>query len=126
MTRPAPISELRTHVVENQPPTLEPYDPWGGDVALREAVTREGAGWATERIEALAAVVGSEHVVALGRDANRFAPQLRPFDRFGHRIDEVEFHPSYHELMGLAIGHALPSIAWTERRAGGHVAHAAL
>lgn len=126
MTRAAPISELRTHTVENQPPTLEPYDPWDGDVALREAVTREGAGWATGRAAKLAEVVGSERVVALGHEANRVPPRLRPFDRFGHRIDEVEFHPAYHELMSLAIGHGVPSIAWTEDRPGGHVAHAAL
>ena len=121
-----PISTLRTHEVKNQPPPLDPYDPWAGDAALQEAVDREGAGWATDRCAKLSTVLGSEDVVKAGHDANKHVPELKIFDRYGHRIDEVEYHPSYHQLMGLAIEHALPSLPWSEPKPGAHVAHAAL
>lgn len=121
-----PISTLRTHEVKNQPPPLDPYDPWAGDAALQEAVAREGAGWATDRCAKLSTVVGSEEVVKLGHDANKHVPELKAFDRYGHRVDEVEYHPSYHQLMGLAIEHGLPSLPWAEPKPGAHVAHAAL
>jgi putative acyl-CoA dehydrogenase len=121
-----PITLLRTHEVENQPPPLEDYNAYDRDPALQEALAREGAGWAAERVRALGDVVGSEGAIALGHQANRHGPELRVFDRYGHRIDEIEYHPAYHELMRLAIHHELPSIAWTARRPGGHAAHAAL
>src|SRR5690606_23240492 len=69
---------------------------------------------------------GSERVRELGHLANRFAPELVTHDRYGRRIDEVTFHPAWHELMSLGIAHGVPSIAWTETRAGSHVAHAAM
>lgn len=126
MASHAPIRNLRTHAVENQPPPLDPYDPWTGDTALREALVREGAAWAQARCAALGRVVGSEEVVAMGHDANRHVPELKTFDRFGQRIDEVEYHPSYHALMKLAVGHEIPSLPWSHPKPGAHVAHAAL
>lgn len=126
MANRAPISTLRTHQVHNQPPPLDPYDPWLGDTALQEALEREGGGWAQARCAALGQVVGSEEVVALGHAANRHTPELKTFDRYGHRIDEVDFHPSYHTLMALAVKHELPSLPWSDPKPGAHVAHAAL
>ena len=121
-----PITRLSTHEVRNQPPALEDYDLFTSDPALSEALVREGAGWATEACRAVGRLAGSAEVLRLGHDANRFPPELRTFDRWGRRIDEVEYHPSYHQLMELAVSHRLPTIAWTEDRPGGHVAHAAV
>ena len=121
-----PISALDTHEVTNQPPALGGYNLYDSDVVLKEALRREGAGWAEDKVRALGAVAGSERVVQLGDAANRYVPELRAFDRFGQRIDEVEYHPAYHELMALAKKHEVHSIAWTAGRPGGHVAHMAL
>ena len=96
------------------------------DLALKEALHREGASWAEDRARALGAAAGSEEVMELGRLANRHPPELRAFDRYGQRIDEVDFHPAYHELMRIGMAHELPSIAWTAGQKGGHLAHAVL
>ena len=121
-----PIATLATHEVTNQPPPLGDYNLYASDPALREALHREGAGWAEAALSDLAATAGSERVRELGHTANRYAPELVTHDRFGRRIDEVAFHPAWHELMALGIGHRVPSIAWTEARGGSHVAHAAM
>ena len=121
-----PISTLPTHAITNQPPPLENYNLYERDPALRESLHREGAAWAESQVRELGGIVGSERVIQLGHVANRQVPELRSFDRFGHRIDEVEYHPAYHELMELGIRHGVPSIAWTSDRSGGHVAHTAL
>ena len=114
-----------THVVGNQPPPLEPYDAWGTDGALREAVSREGGGYALADLAAYGELAGGE-LMALAVDANRHRPQLRTHDRHGHRIDCVEFHPSYHAIMRHAIEHGVHAYAWRSRREGAHVARAAL
>ncbi|SMH36007.1 isovaleryl-CoA dehydrogenase [Azospirillum agricola] len=126
MTRRAPVATLATHSVANQPPDFAPRDLWRTDTALREAVRREGGGWAGDALAALGAEAGSERVMELGDLANRHGPELRAFDRFGHRIDEVEFHPSYHALMELVFRHRIHAVAWDGSRPGGHVAHAAM
>ncbi len=121
-----PLVDLPTHRVTNQPPPLLGYDVMAGDDALREAVTREGAGWAQETLHRFGAAVGSRKYVEAGFLANEHPPRLQTFDRFGQRIDEVEFHPAYHQLMGLAMEYRLPSLPWAEPRAGAHVTHAAM
>jgi putative acyl-CoA dehydrogenase len=121
-----PITKLGTHEVENQPPPFEDRNLFESDPALREALDREGAAWAASACGALGQACGSAEVIKLGHDANRFPPELHAFDRWGRRIDEVEFHPAYHHLMQLAVSHRVPTIAWTEQQPGGHVAHAAL
>ena len=120
------ITRLATHEVANQPPPLCDYNLYDSDPGLQEALKREGAAWAAERVQDFGGVVGSARVLALGEAANRHEPELHAFDRTGARIDEVEFHPAWHELMQLGVGAEVHSIAWTARRAGGHVAHAAL
>src|SRR5512145_2906723 len=115
-----------THEVTNQPPPLVGYNAWSGDSILREAVQREGGGWIAGRADALGELVGSERLQMLAAQANRVAPQLRTHDAFGHRIDEIEYHPAYHELMTLALANGLHSTAWTAARRGGFVARAAL
>lgn len=115
-----------THEVLNQPPALENVNLYLTDHALRDAVACQGGGFAEEKLVALGAVVGSADVIRLAEQANRFTPELKTHDRFGNRIDEVEFHPAWHQLMALAISHRVPSFAWTEKHPGSHVVRAAL
>ena len=110
----------------NQPPPLVGYDAWSHDRILVEAVEREGGGWVAERAKRMGGLVASDRFQALAEQANRHAPELRTHDRFGNRIDVVEYHPAYHELMALAFGAGLHSLAWTEKREGAWVARAAL
>ena len=116
---------MKTHEVLNQPPPLVDYDLFTQDRVLSEALGREGAGWATERLETLGRLAGGEPI-AWGVQANVNSPVLRTHDRYGHRIDEVEFHPAWHELMRLAVGHELHALPWRDPRPGAHVARAAL
>src|SRR5499427_8009847 len=110
----------------NQPPPLVGFNAWSGDRTLKEAVTREGGGWIAPRAMDMGALVGSERMQTLAAQANRCVPELRTHDRFGNRIDAVEYHPAYHELMTLAFGAGLHSLAWTESRQGAWIARAAL
>jgi putative acyl-CoA dehydrogenase len=112
-----------THTVENQPPPLTPYDAFATDPALRETVA--SVPWAADEVAAYGRIAGGE-LMELGFTANENPPRFRPYDRFGHRIDEVEFHPSYHRLMELAMQHGVASFAWRHERAGAQVARAAL
>ena len=111
--------------VQNQPPPLEGYNLLHSDTVLREAVRREGADWAEGRLGALGQEVGSAETIALGFAANRHPPELKTFDRFGHRIDEVEFHPAWHSLMTIALKAGLHSSPWADPKRGAHVARAA-
>ncbi|SFK75202.1 acyl-CoA dehydrogenase family protein [Lysobacter sp. cf310] len=122
------MSELppfATHRVENQPPPFAPRDLWRDDAALRDALAREGGGEHAERIAAYAALAG-DALYALSFDAHRDRPRLRSHDRYGHRIDLVEFHPNYHALMQAAIEHGVAGYSWHHGGAGAHVARAAL
>jgi putative acyl-CoA dehydrogenase len=114
-----------THEVTNQPPPLEGYDVFGADVVLAEATEREGAGWATDDLHALGLLAGSPEAIGWGFDANRYPPELRSHDRYGHRIDEVAYHPAYHELLRVAVGHGLHGAPWAVDQPGAHVARAA-
>ncbi|HZP69105.1 MAG TPA: isovaleryl-CoA dehydrogenase [Pseudolabrys sp.] len=111
--------------VQNQPPPLEPYNLYSSDAVLREAVRREGASWAESDLNALGAKLGTPETVQLGFDANRFPPQLRTLDRYGHRLDEVEFHPAWHALLDVALAAGLHSGPWANPKPGAHVARAA-
>jgi putative acyl-CoA dehydrogenase len=113
-----------THEVFNQPPALAGYDV-ASDPAMLDALRREGAGWAEDAIRELGRLAGSAGAQELGRQANENPPVLRTHDRFGHRIDEVEFHPAWHELMTVAVRHGLHAAPWRDDRPGAHVARAA-
>ena len=115
-----------THEVTNQSPPLVGYNAWTGDGVLRAAAHRSGAGWIGPEAEAMGALVGSERMQTLADQANRYTPVLKTHDRFGNRVDAVDFHPAYHELMGLAFGAGLHSLAWTAKREGAFAARAAL
>src|SRR4051812_39116642 len=125
-TRLAGPDRFLTHTVDNQAPPLAPYNLWTADVALREAVAREGGGWAEAELKAYGAIAGGE-LMELGFAANENKPKLRSFDRYGHRLDEVEFHPSWHRIMQLNMAHGVHSFGWRhEGKAGAHVARAGL
>lgn len=126
MASPYSISTLPTHEVANQPPLLGDIDLFAGDLPLQEALSRYGAAWARPEIHAFGRIMGRAETYALADAANRHKPELAAFDRYGRRIDEVSFHPAYYELMRLAAAHGIPSIAWTAKEPGGHVAHVAL
>src|SRR5262245_1879867 len=114
-----------THEVLNQPPPLEGYNLFASDRVLTEALAREGAGWARERAERLGSLAGGD-ALRWAVQANTNPPVLRTHDRFGHRIDEVEFHPAWHELMRLAVAHETHALPWRDPRPGAHAARAAL
>ncbi len=114
-----------THEVFNQSSPLADYNVYESDRALREAVRREGADWAEERISTVGELAGSQRIIELGVAANENPPTLKTHDRFGNRVDEVEFHPAWHELLALAVGHELHSSPWKEPRPGAHVARGA-
>ena len=122
----APTARLATHEVTNQPAPLAGRNLYLTDIAMVEAVRREAGGWLDARAAKLGEAAGSEAVLALGDEANRRGPELKPFDRYGQRLDEVAFHPAYHQLMALAMEHEIHDLAWTTPEPGAHVAHAAL
>ncbi|MFG3141868.1 acyl-CoA dehydrogenase family protein [Streptomyces sp. NPDC048211] len=123
---PAPRSRptATTHEVTNQPPPLTGHDV-ADDPVLIEGLHREGAPWYLDDLHRLGRRAGSEEVQRWADEANRHEPRLRTHDRYGHRVDEVEFHPSYHALMDVAIGEGLGGAAWADDRPGAHVARAA-
>jgi putative acyl-CoA dehydrogenase len=115
----------RTHTVANQVPPLEGLDLFSSNLPLLEATRREGAEWVLERAAALGSLVGGEPQT-WGRLANENRPVLKTHDRYGHRIDEVEFHPAWHRLMRMGVEHELHALPWRSPQPGAHAARAAL
>lgn len=113
-----------THDVTNQPPPLAPYDA-SDDTALLEGLRREGAGWAEDGLRRLGLRAGSAQAQEWGDLANRHEPVLRTHDRYGNRVDEVEYHPSWHHLLGAAVAEGLAGAPWADDRPGAHVARTA-
>jgi putative acyl-CoA dehydrogenase len=124
-THPSPPAAAGTHEVTNQAPPLQDRNLFTDHAALVEGLQREGGGWAHERAVEVGAAWGGEPL-EWGVAANENPPRLRTHDRFGNRIDEVEFHPAWHQLMTLASEHELHALPWTAGREGAHVARAAL
>jgi putative acyl-CoA dehydrogenase len=108
---------VSTHEVLNQPPPLTGYDLYRSDPVLASAVAREGGGWAAGQLGELGCRLGSAEVMQWGFEANVHPPVLKTHDRFGHRLDEVEFHPSWHSLMDLSVSHGIHCLPF-ERPAG--------
>ncbi|MGW0831485.1 acyl-CoA dehydrogenase family protein [Streptomyces prunicolor] len=119
-----PLPRNATHDVTNQPPPLTPYDA-SEDAALLDGLRREGAGWAEEDVRRLGRAAGGAEAQEWGEQANRHEPELRTHDRYGNRIDEVEFHPSWHRLMAVAVAEGLAGAPWADERPGAHVARTA-
>lgn len=116
---------MATHEVFNQPPPLEDYDLFGADPVLVDATVAAGAGWATDDLHRLGRLAGSPEAIQWGFEANAYPPLLRTHDRYGNRVDRVEYHPSYHRLMETAVRAGLHGGPWEDPRPGAHVARAA-
>ncbi|MYS86131.1 DNA alkylation response protein [Streptomyces sp. SID5474] len=114
----------RTHEVTNQAPPLVGHDV-ADDPVLLEGIRREGAEWYEADLHRLGRLAGSEEVRLRAEQANRCEPVLHTHDRYGNRIDEVEFHPAYHQLLDVAVREGLAAAPWADPRPGAHVARAA-
>ncbi len=125
-----PTTDLPTHEVVNMPPLIGDQDLWANDSALQAAVAREGAGWASDHLSAFGCEVGADETFRKASQANRHVPELRAFDQHGRRINQIEYHPAYHDLMDMAVRNGMSNLAWNARekghRTGGHVANMAL
>ncbi len=117
-------SPTRTHEVTNQPPPLVGHDA-SADPALLAALVREGAGWHLDALRRLGRLAGTEQARRWAEEADRFPPELRTHDRYGNRVDEVDFHPSWHALLEVAVREGLTGAPWADPRPGAHVARAA-
>lgn len=115
---------MATHSVFNQPPPLENVNLYTADPALPRFVDFEGGGVHDQLLRGYGRNIGSARAYKWGVDANRFHPNLLTHDRFGNRIDQVEFHPAWHSLMELSISHRVHSLPWVSGE-GGFVARSA-
>ncbi|CAL61224.1 isovaleryl CoA dehydrogenase [Herminiimonas arsenicoxydans] len=114
-----------THEVSNQAPDLHDYNLYTSDLALAAGVQREQAGWHEQDLIRYGAELGMQQTLQLGQLANHHLPELHTHDRFGHRIDTVEFHPSWHQLLAMQRRENLHAMPWSQARAGVHVARTA-
>lgn len=114
-----------THEVFNQAPPLQDYNAFTLDQPLREAVSREGAAWAERELHGFGQITGAADTIVLGYQANENKPRLRTHDRYGHRIDEAEFHPAWHACMKISVEHELHALPWNRPGPGAHVARCA-
>jgi putative acyl-CoA dehydrogenase len=119
-----PATSSATHEVTNQVPPLAGHDV-AADPALIEGMEREGASWYLDDLHRVGLMAGSEEAQRWGEEANRVEPVLRTHDRYGHRVDEVDFHPSWHRLLDVAVAEGLAGAPWSDTRPGAHVARAA-
>ena len=120
-----PRSHLETHDVANQPPSFEDINLFTSDVALQSAVAAAGGAAHADRLAAFGARAGAAETAEWALQANANPPRLKAFDRYGQRIDEVDFHPAYHRLMAMGLEAGVASAAWSGSSAG-HVLHAGL
>jgi len=116
----------RTHEVSNQPPPLEPYNAFDADLALKEALAREGGDWSRERVRDFGASCGSTEAREHSRRALRNVPRLVTHDRFGNRVDAIDYDPSFHWMLRLSVDNGVPSLPWREPQPGSQVARAAM
>src|SRR6478609_6143645 len=116
-----PSVDART--ATNQAPALVGHNVVTSDLALTEALARHGSASLVEELTPLGAEAGTEEAREHGMLANRHHPELVPYDRWGNRVDEVRFHPSWHWLMERAVGHGLQAAPWEQQEAGDPHAH---
>ena len=122
----AALTHGHTHHIENQPEELKDYNAYLSDTALQEAVRREGAAWCIEELTQFGALMGNSETIKLGYQANEYPPRLKTHDHLGRRIDEVEFHPAYHQLHEIDRQYAIHAGPWNNPGKGAHVKRAAL
>jgi putative acyl-CoA dehydrogenase len=116
----------RTHEVLNQPPPLEDYNAFDADLALQEALEREGGAWGLDRVRDLGGVCGSAEAREHSRRALRNVPRLLTHDRHGRRVDEIDYDPSFHWMLRLGVEREAASLPWRDPRPGAHVVRAAM
>ena len=121
----AEANAAETHVVENVPPILENYNMFTEDKGLQECVNRGGAEWAVGNLTEFGRQCGSAERILWGIEANRVEPVYNSHDRYGRRIDQVDFHPAYHQLMTASKQQGLTGDPWAEPKIGAHVRRAA-
>ena len=114
-----------THRVFNQPEPLRGHNLFAGDAALREAVQHNGGHWAEDDLQRYGEICGRPEWIERGFLANHHKPEFEPHDRVGNRVDQVNYHPAYHQLMQLALSEGLHSSPWTDPKPGAHVVRAA-
>ncbi|MCH9691687.1 MAG: acyl-CoA dehydrogenase family protein [Gammaproteobacteria bacterium] len=114
-----------THRVFNQPPALSGHNLYAGDTALGEAIAHNGGHWGEAELQRYGEICGRPEMIERGFLANEHKPQFDSHDRVGHRIDQVNYHPAYHQLMQLAFGEGLHSTPWSHPKPGAHVVRAA-
>ena len=122
ITHPAPH---RTHTVLNQSVPRTDVNEFTLDTVLAEGVRRHDADWATRELTDIGALVGSATFQHDAELANTIIPELKTFDRWGNRIDEVEYHPAYHRIISAAVAHGAHTSAWADPKPGANVARAA-
>ena len=115
-----------THDVENQAPPLAPYNVFEADLALREAVEREGGGWGVDRLRDTGELAGTAEALDHSERAERNEPILRTHDRYGNRIDQVELDPSWHWCLRQAIEREIHALPWRDPQPGAHAVRAGL
>ena len=121
-----PIAQLLTHEVINMPSYMGNQDLWKGDSALRHWIKVEGGIEHSDHLARVGRLTGLEETFEKAHQANRHGPELRAYDRYGMRINSVEYHPAYHDLMDLAISNKMHNFAWANEGNGGHVGQSAL
>lgn len=114
-----------THEVSNQVPDLHDYNLYSSDTVLQAAIQDSAASWYAPELKHLGAELGSQETLQLGQLANQHVPELQTHDRFGNRIDRVDFHPSWHRLLGMQRHVQLHALPWAQPRAGAHIARTA-
>lgn len=126
MTTRSHLVESDTHAVANQPPPLEKRNLLADNLALVEAFGWTGAQWAVPQAQRLGSVLGESDTAQHAADAHRCPPTLRTHDRYGHRVDEVDFHPAWHRFMELSVSNGLHASPWSRPGRGAHAARAGL
>lgn len=124
-TAPEQFAHQRPIPQENLIPDLNFVNAFTKDKIV-SAIIRERAPWAQMQVNALGEKVWDPHVLQIADDAQRYLPELQQLDRIGNEVYRVKFHPAYHELMSLAFGSGVHSLAWTSQEEGSHTARAAL
>jgi putative acyl-CoA dehydrogenase len=115
-----------THEVRNQVPPLEGRNLFLDHQALVDGLDREGGGWAHDRAAEVGAFWGGEPMQVWGPQANEHPPVLHTHDRYGNRLDAVEFHPAWHQLMARGVHDEMHALPWNDPQPGAHVARAAI
>ncbi len=117
---------VKAFEIFNQPPALENYNLFSSDLPLQETIRKNNGDWNNKNAHAFGKLLGKAETLELGNLANKNPPQLKTHDRFGNRLDAVEFHPAYHALMRLSVENETHSLAWTSANSGKYVARSAL